>query len=45
MDEVSFLTAEMTQDAVIRNIEIIGEAAGNVLRVDPEFAAQHSEIP
>jgi uncharacterized protein with HEPN domain len=45
MDEVSFLTNEMVQDAVIRNIEIMGEAAGNILRVDPAFAAQHPEIP
>jgi uncharacterized protein with HEPN domain len=45
MDEVGFLNSDLVQDAVIRNIEIIGEAANNVQRVDAEFAANHSEIP
>lgn len=30
---------------MIRNIEIIGEAANNILRVAPEFAAQHGDVP
>jgi uncharacterized protein with HEPN domain len=37
-----FLGDTLLQDAVIRNIEIVGEAAS---RVSPEFAAQHAEIP
>lgn len=37
-----FLRDALLQDAVIRNIEIVGEAAG---RVSPEFAAAHPEIP
>lgn len=41
LDEKGFLTDPKTQDAVIRNIEIIGEAARNVERADPGFAAQH----
>ncbi len=45
LDEVAFLSSKLVQDAVIRNIEIIGEAANNVQRVDPVFAAQHSDIP
>lgn len=45
MNEVSFLTNEMVQDAVIRNIEIMGEAAGNVLRVDSAFASRYKDIP
>ena len=45
MDAVSFLNSELVQDAVIRNIEIIGEASNNVLRVAPAFAAQHDDIP
>ncbi len=45
MDEVTFLNSELVQDAVIRNIEIIGEASNNIQRVAPEFAAQHDEIP
>lgn len=45
LDEVGFLRNEMAQDAVIRNIEIIGEASNNILRAAPEFAAQHGDIP
>jgi uncharacterized protein with HEPN domain len=37
-----FLGDTLLQDAVIRNIEIVGEAAR---RVSPEFAARHAEIP
>jgi uncharacterized protein with HEPN domain len=37
----SFLQDERTYDAVIRNIEIIGEAANNV---STEFQASHPEI-
>ena len=39
MDEVAFLNSELVQDAVIRNIEIVGEASNNIQRVAPEFAA------
>lgn len=45
VDETGFLASELIQDAVIRNMEIIGEAANNILRVDSQFAAAHSEIP
>ncbi|MCB1921934.1 MAG: DUF86 domain-containing protein [Candidatus Competibacteraceae bacterium] len=45
MDEIAFLNSELVQDAVIRNIEIIGEASNNIQRVAPEFAAQHDDIP
>lgn len=45
LDEAAFLGSELVQDAVIRNIEIIGEASNNILRVAPEFASAHSEIP
>ncbi len=37
-----FLGNALLQDAVIRNIEIVGEAAS---RLSPEFAARHAEIP
>jgi uncharacterized protein with HEPN domain len=33
------------QDAVVRNIEIIGEAAGRIQRMDPEFFTSHPELP
>ncbi|TYC51422.1 DUF86 domain-containing protein [Zoogloea oleivorans] len=45
IDEVGFLSSELVQDAVIRNIEIIGEASNNIQRVAPEFAALHDDIP
>lgn len=45
LDEAGFLNSEMVQDAVIRNIEILGEASNNVQRVDPAFAARHGHIP
>jgi len=38
----AFLREELIQDAVIRNLEIIGEAAK---RVDDEYRAAHSQIP
>ncbi len=40
--EVQFYKADMEQFAVIRNLEIIGEAARNI---DDEFKRQHSGIP
>ncbi len=45
LDEMSFLASKLIQDAVIRNIEIIGEASNNIQRADPAFAAQHDHIP
>lgn len=45
VDEQGFLKSELIQDAVIRNIEVIGEAANNIQRADAAFAAAHGEIP
>lgn len=45
LTEDAFLEREMVQDAVIRNFEIIGEAARNIERDAPDFAARHSDIP
>ena len=42
LSEVDFLADEKTQDAVIRNFEIIGEAANNIARYHPDFAAAHA---
>jgi|HubBroStandDraft_1064217.scaffolds.fasta_scaffold402374_2 uncharacterized protein with HEPN domain len=36
---------QQAQDAVIRNIEIIGEAASRVQREQPEFVRAHPELP
>ena len=44
-DEAGFLGNEMAQDAVIRNLEVIGEASRNVEREHPDFAAAHPELP
>lgn len=41
-DEDRFFREPMLQDAVIRNIEILGEAAN---RLSPEFTASRSDIP
>jgi len=45
MSEQDFFENEQVQDAVLRNIEIIGEAARNIVKSDPQFAALHSEVP
>ena len=45
LDEPSFLSNEMVQDAVVRNFEIIGEASKNVERVAPDFISAHQELP
>lgn len=45
LNAASFLSNDLVQDAVIRNIEIIGEASNNILRVAPDFAALHDDVP
>ena len=45
MDFAAFERDTRTQDAVIRSIEIVGEAANKARSSDPEFAARHSNIP
>jgi uncharacterized protein with HEPN domain len=37
--------SQQAQDAVIRNIEIIGEAANRILKQAPEFMTSHSQLP
>jgi len=44
-DEAEFLANEMAQDAVIRNLEIIGEASRGIEKRFPAFAKEHSELP
>jgi uncharacterized protein with HEPN domain len=43
--EQSFYSNQMLQDAVVRNIEIVGEAAYNLLEIGPEFATRYPSIP
>jgi uncharacterized protein with HEPN domain len=45
MDAVTFISDRKTCDAVIRNIEIIGEACNNVTKHHAVFAAEHPSIP
>jgi uncharacterized protein with HEPN domain len=44
-DRVGFDNDTRTQDAVIRNLEVIGEAARNVQQHDAGFVAAHPEVP
>lgn len=41
----AFLADRKTCDAVIRNLEVIGEASHNVAKNHPEFAALHAAVP
>ena len=45
IDEVGFLANELVQDAVIRNIEIIGESSNNIDKYHQDFAKLHPELP
>jgi uncharacterized protein with HEPN domain len=45
MSESAFLENEMVQDAVIRNVEIIGEASHNIEEHYPEFATNNPQLP
>jgi uncharacterized protein with HEPN domain len=43
--KLAFLKNRLIQDAVIRNLEIIGEASNNIEKRFPIFTASHSELP
>ena len=45
IDESSFLTNELILDAVIRNLEIVGEANRNIGQHYPEYAEQNANVP
>lgn len=40
-----FHGSDMVQDAVIRNLEVVGEASRNIQRHHPAFSAAHPELP
>jgi uncharacterized protein with HEPN domain len=42
IDQPAFHQDEKTVDAVVRNLEVIGEAAK---RISPEFASRHEDVP
>jgi uncharacterized protein with HEPN domain len=45
LDEGAFRRDELVQDAVIRNLEVIGEAARSIRTRYPDFATAHPELP
>ena len=45
LDAPGFRADRKTQDAVIRNLEVIGEACNNIAKQDPDFAQRHAHIP
>ncbi len=45
LTERQFLDSGITQDAVIRNFEVIGEASRNLEQQCPRFASAHPELP
>jgi uncharacterized protein with HEPN domain len=45
LNAAAYLADRKTQDAVVRNFEVIGEGCNNVLRHHAAFAASHAEIP
>jgi uncharacterized protein with HEPN domain len=44
VDEAAFLQHQKTQDAVIRNFEILGEACNHITKHYSEFAATHPDV-
>lgn len=44
VDELGFINSQLIQDAVIRNLEVIGEASKNIERLFPEFLAKHPDL-
>ena len=43
--EVGFLTHSLIQDAVLRNLEIVGEASNKLVRYHDEFIKQYPDVP
>ena len=41
----ALLQDKKTQDAIVRNIEIIGEATRQIQQMAPDYFAQHPDIP
>lgn len=45
IDELSFLNNSLVQDAVVRNIEVIGEASRNICKHFPDFVDANPQVP
>ena len=44
MNFPAFMADRKTQDAVIRNLEVVSEACNNILKNHPAFAETHSSV-
>jgi uncharacterized protein with HEPN domain len=40
-----FLADRLVQDAVMRNLEVLGEAANNCFKVSPDVDAKYPQVP
>lgn len=40
-----YLVDRKTQDAVVRNLEVIGEASNNIVKHHADFANAHPDVP
>lgn len=45
IDEVGFLNNALVQDAVLRNLEIIGEASNKLVRYHKDFIEKYPDVP
>jgi uncharacterized protein with HEPN domain len=45
VDAVTFASSDIVQDAVLHNLEVIGEAGHQIEKHFPEFAEAHPELP
>lgn len=45
LNETGFLENDLIQDAVIRNLEVIGEALHNIQTHFPSFVQEHPQLP
>lgn len=45
VDESLFLSNSLVQDAVLRNLEIIGEASRNLVRYHADFIEKYAHVP
>jgi uncharacterized protein with HEPN domain len=41
LDQNTFIASDMAQDAIIRQFEVIGEAARRIISTDPEFTKKY----
>lgn len=45
INESEFKANRLIQDAVLRNLEVLGEACHNIHKTAPEFAERHPDLP